>query len=151
MPGLIERMRYDGATGCWNWTGSEASGGYGRVAYRGRDVRVHRLAAHLWLRFDLKSHLQVLHRCDNPLCFNPKHLFLGTSHDNMRDCVAKKRHFQSKKTECYRGHPFDEANTKIYQTKHFGPRRTCRICSNLMKARRRQRKKVLQIAANHIS
>jgi hypothetical protein len=52
---------------------------------------VHRLAAHLWLGLDLDSRVCVLHRCDNPPCFNPDHLFLGTQSDNLRDSISKGR------------------------------------------------------------
>jgi hypothetical protein len=83
--------RFDPVTGCWNWTGAHNGGGYGHKYHNGRQERVHRLAAHFYLGFDLKSSLQVLHRCDNPACFNPKHLFIGTQLENMKDCVEKGR------------------------------------------------------------
>jgi hypothetical protein len=56
-----------------------------------RNVRVHRVAAHLWLDFDLDSPLCVLHRCDVPRCFNPEHLFVGTQKDNTNDMIVKGR------------------------------------------------------------
>jgi hypothetical protein len=52
---------------------------------------VHRLAAFIWLEFDLASDLMVLHRCDNRRCFNPEHLFTGTHQDNMDDMWSKGR------------------------------------------------------------
>jgi hypothetical protein len=54
--------------------------------------RVHRLAAVIWLGFDDDSSLLVCHHCDNPSCFNPAHLFIGTSLDNAIDKIAKNRH-----------------------------------------------------------
>src|SRR6185436_9566237 len=60
-------------------------------ADRERRVYVHRLAAHLFLGFDLDSPLFVLHYCDTPRCFRPEHLFTGTAQDNIRDCIAKGR------------------------------------------------------------
>lgn len=81
--------------GCWLWTKSCRANGYGQTSYRMggklRNVPVHRLAAHLWLNFDLDS-LCVLHRCDVKRCFNPDHLFIGTEADNTADMVAKGRH-----------------------------------------------------------
>jgi hypothetical protein len=52
---------------------------------------VHRLSAVEFLNFDPDSRLLVLHRCDNPSCFNPEHLFIGSQQDNIHDCVDKGR------------------------------------------------------------
>jgi hypothetical protein len=74
-------------SGCWLWIGALAHSGYGRM--RGREY------AH---RFSYRFHkgqvgnLHVLHRCDNPPCVNPDHLFLGTHDDNMADMVSKGRY-----------------------------------------------------------
>lgn len=63
-----------------------------RVGPGGKKKRlVHRIAAAIWLGFDLESDLQVNHHCDNPPCFNPEHLFIGTQKDNLRDMDAKGR------------------------------------------------------------
>lgn len=107
-------IRYDVVTGCWNWTGCRNNRGYGKMHYRGKNQYVHRLSASFYLRYDLKSKLQVLHRCDNPACFNPKHLFIGTHADNMRDCVKKGRHDGPKPWEkCKLGHPMNGPNLRI--------------------------------------
>jgi hypothetical protein len=88
-----------GPGGCMNWTGCVDSSGYGKIHIgsisdgTNRRVRVHRLAASIWLGFDLDSPLCVLHRCDNKLCFNPAHLFVGTVADNNADCWSKGRAF----------------------------------------------------------
>src|SRR5712671_3499964 len=88
---LIERIQYDLATGCWNWIGAKAGNGYGVVNWNGDQIYAHRFAAMLWLGFDLTSNLEVLHRCDNPSCFKPDHLFIGTQKDNIDDAVRKGR------------------------------------------------------------
>lgn len=74
---------------CWVWTANRARG-YGRVKVRRLSVSAHRLA---WvLAFGpIPDGLLVLHRCDNPPCVNPDHLWLGTHGDNQRDKWAKGR------------------------------------------------------------
>jgi hypothetical protein len=89
---LLKNLSFDEKTGCWNWTAARNERGYGVIRYLGRTVLVHRLAAYLWMHFDLESNLDVCHRCDNPACFYPKHLFVGTRLENVKDCVAKNRH-----------------------------------------------------------
>jgi hypothetical protein len=101
------------SNGCWNWTGGLTSAGYGRVHFITRNVGVHRLAAHLWLGMSMDSEEFVCHRCDNPKCFNPEHLFLGTQKDNMQDCSRKHRTRRYKVVACKYGHPYTEANTRL--------------------------------------
>lgn len=71
---------------CWEWTGAHDGRGYGAVKYDGRQTFVHRMSAHLHLGLDLSDvSTLVLHHCDNPPCFRPSHLYLGTYADNLRD------------------------------------------------------------------
>jgi HNH endonuclease len=82
--------RSGGAVTCWPWTGWKR-GGYGRLRVEGRkQVSAHRF---VWetVHGTIPDGLGVLHRCDNPCCCNPKHLFLGTPLDNARDRDAKGR------------------------------------------------------------
>lgn len=74
---------------CWYWTRNTTKGGYGSVWFLKRFRSVHRVSAHLFLNFDFDSKLHVLHKCDNPPCFNPEHLFIGTNLDNIRDKINK--------------------------------------------------------------
>lgn len=90
----LERRRQITDNGCWVWTGAKDHYGYGKMQFGGRygqKLGVHRVAAHAYLNFDLNSELKVLHHCDNPSCFNPDHLFIGTQSDNLQDCYRKGR------------------------------------------------------------
>lgn len=75
-------------SGCWVWTRCKDRNGYGRC---GKGSRLaHRTAYEVFNgKFDQK--LQVLHKCDNPGCINPEHLFLGNHLDNMKDKKKKGR------------------------------------------------------------
>lgn len=77
-------------SGCIVWTGSTDKCGYGRIWANGRLESAHRASyeAHIG---KIPEGLCVLHRCDNPPCINPSHLFLGTPLDNSNDKIAKGR------------------------------------------------------------
>jgi predicted XRE-type DNA-binding protein len=75
---------------CWGWSASTDEHGYGRIRVQWVEYAVHRLAYAIHSGAD-PGELDVLHRCDNPTCTNPKHLFLGTHTDNMRDAARKGR------------------------------------------------------------
>lgn len=79
-----------GADACWLWTASRVTSGYGCFGIKRRLHGAHRIA---WVLANvaIPGALHVCHRCDNPACCNPAHLFLGTREDNMRDKVAKGR------------------------------------------------------------
>lgn len=75
---------------CWEWLGDKDKHGYGRITYEGKRQLVTRV---LWkLMNDLiPDGMCICHTCDNPSCLNPKHLFLGSHHDNMVDMKKKGR------------------------------------------------------------
>lgn len=79
--------------GCWLWIGSTGAKGHGQISLggrRGRREAAHRVSWRLHFG-DIPEGLLVCHRCDNPPCVRPDHLFLGTQGDNMRDCAQKGR------------------------------------------------------------
>lgn len=75
---------------CWIWLGNKNSQCYGTVRFRGKTRKAHRVS---WvLTFgDIEDEMCVCHRCDNPSCVNPAHLFLGTNRDNVIDRHQKGR------------------------------------------------------------
>ena len=96
---LVNHSIYDPKTECWNWNGSTT--GKGRWRYGAlnvsfdelniqRGIRSHRLS-YMIFKGDIPKGMLVLHKCDNTLCCNPEHLFLGTQNDNMLDAQKKKR------------------------------------------------------------
>lgn len=84
--------------GCWGWTGSIAKG-YGNLTFEQRPMKAHRVS---WMVHHgiIPGKKWVLHACDNTLCTNPEHLFLGTPKDNWDDMVSKGRRIFKKGSEC---------------------------------------------------
>lgn len=93
---VFARTTKDTETGCWLWTGAQCGSGatnrhgYGQTWFNGRLCKTHRLAYEL-THGAISRGLHVLHRCDNPPCINPEHLYLGTHQQNMRDRDARHR------------------------------------------------------------
>jgi hypothetical protein len=89
---LHERFwpRVDRSGDCWEWRGGRIPQGYGAVWINGQNHPAHRVAWELTVG-PIPPGLMVLHRCDNPPCVNPAHLWLGTQADNMADKVRKGR------------------------------------------------------------
>lgn len=121
-----KRVTVAGEDECWLWTGSTRSFGYGTIRLGNALISSHR-ASWIVTHGQIPESLCVLHKCDNPPCVNPRHLFLGTRSANTKDCSEKKRHNQSRKTHCYRGHPLSGRNLRIA----INGARVCRACKCL--------------------
>lgn len=94
------RQRFDryadksgGVDACWPWLAHKLKRGYGHLGYEGKMLKAHRVSWELE-NGPIPSRMLVCHRCDNPSCVNPAHLFLGTSMDNNHDMISKDRHWR---------------------------------------------------------
>lgn len=102
---LDERLRHIGwdvtAKGCWEWRGCLNGHGYGQLSIGvGRPQIASRVAYEAWVA-PIPVDIAVCHTCDNTVCINPDHLFLGTRGDNNRDSFTKRRNANGeRKPEC---------------------------------------------------
>lgn len=94
--------RVDKSGDCWVWRGRCLQSGYGQLIVKKKVLLAHRVAFEL-THGHIPPGLEICHRCDNPPCVNPAHLFCGSHADNMRDMKTKGR--QSRGARPYRdGH-----------------------------------------------
>lgn len=78
-------------TPCREWVKCKHSFGYGVITFQGKYMGTHR-ASWVVANGEIPQGMHILHKCDNPPCINPEHLFLGTAADNMHDRWVKGRH-----------------------------------------------------------
>lgn len=108
---------------CWTWNGSiHPRYGYGAFWADGGKIGAHRFVALRYLSMPTSS--QANHRCGNPSCVNPLHLYAGDQSQNMRDRRAHGTDHNASKTHCAQGHPYTDENTYTYKG-----RRNCRACN----------------------
>ena len=126
------------ASGCWEWQSAIRGNGYGafftHLIEEGR--KCHGAHRYSWMLANgpIPDGLWVLHKCDNRICVNPDHLFLGDRTDNMRDCAQKGRVCttgQANKTNCKHGHEFTAENTRLDKKGH----RRCKTCAAAIRNR----------------
>ena len=89
---------------CWGWIGNRNSKGYGQIKLDGVQTLAHRVSWQLF-KGNIPEKMCVCHKCDNPSCVNPVHLFLGTTKDNMQDMIQKGR-----SNYCGGAHTYGEKN-----------------------------------------
>ena len=119
--------------GCHIWIGNKQKRGYGLIHCNGKNV-VSSRASYAIYNGEIPHGMQVCHRCDNPPCVNPAHLFLGTNQENQLDAVAKNRQAQVAKTHCKRGHEYVGDN--LYKNPNRN-HRECRTCKSITAKLRR--------------
>jgi hypothetical protein len=102
-PNVVKQKQHHGMTpterfwryvvktdGCWRWTSYTDPNGYGRLNVNGKPILASRMS-YLVHFGSIPDGMYVCHKCDNPVCSNPDHLFLGSQADNVRDMHSKGR------------------------------------------------------------
>lgn len=123
METLRDRIRI--VNGCWEWQRARNKAGYGNVVHNGRTWLSHRLP-YMFATGQNPGELLVCHRCDNPPCINPDHLYLGTYKDNASDMHNRGRNWQAVIENCPRSHPLADFNLVPSHLKRGG--RSCWAC-----------------------
>jgi hypothetical protein len=126
--------KIDRTGACWLWT-STTRKGYGRFLLNGRVLPAH-VVAYTALRGEIPAGQLLDHTCKVTRCVNPDHLDPVPHKENVRRSDAPTG-INARKTECLRGHPFDEENTRYERQKDGSLGRRCRACERLRMARRR--------------
>ena len=78
--------------GCWEWFGANDKRGYGRFGDKPYSIVLAHRYSYTLKHGEIPNGMHLCHKCDNPKCVNPDHLFLGTAKDNYDDCKNKGRH-----------------------------------------------------------
>lgn len=134
---------------CWEWTSAytgKAPFCYGLFHYKGTKEKASRYAYKEFVGPIPKDKPLVCHKCDNPICVNPDHLFAGSHRDNAMDCVKKGRlnkrsveiglakewKRQRDKKKCKRGHNISGNGSRMATNGAGRKYRVCRRCSSIL-------------------
>jgi len=93
---IKNKFKVDPNNNCWIWQGFKDKDGYGSIIINQKMNKPHRV---MWEIHNgpIPEGINVLHKCDNPPCVNPDHLFLGSQKDNIQDCIKKDRFVRGEK------------------------------------------------------
>lgn len=111
---------------CWEWTSTKTRFGHGQFNIGVKKYLAHRIV------FTLKKYKTskyVLHKCDNPGCVRPEHLYAGTARQNTIDSIIRLRHGKVKKDHCPQGHEYSIKTLVRHKKNTKGKHRMCRICT----------------------
>ncbi len=128
-----DTLFYNG-TPCLLWTGGGTTDGYGQCYYQGRKYMSHKWHYEVTVG-PVPEGMDLDHLCEHRRCLDPSHLKISTHQENLLrgNTVTG---INKRKTECLRGHPFDEKNTRIIP----GIGRKCRTCEGIWRETARQKK-----------
>lgn len=95
---LRQKIRKRSPNECWEFTGKSRTCGYGVLQLgRGKGTMMAHRLTYIMHHGEIPPKMCVCHKCDNPICCNPRHLFLGSYHENLMDMSRKGRHRGSRK------------------------------------------------------
>jgi len=134
------------ANGCWYYSGFRTPAGYGQLHYDHSTWDVHRLSMKLFKPEEFDKNLNVNHKCNNPSCFNPEHLYSGTQKDNIRDCINSGNKSELNRTHCPQGHDYTPENTYVRPNGH----RDCKICASKKGRKEKARKTFFSDLNKHL-
>lgn len=89
---LLSKIEVDRTTGCWLWLGGKNNIGYGLIRDENKMRSAHRVSYEKHNNVEIPIGMCVCHKCDNPGCINPAHLWLGTQKENIKEMIDRGRH-----------------------------------------------------------
>lgn len=146
--------RSAGDDSCWVWKPMAGMNDYGRLKFGGPTNKIVRAHRYSWELHNgpIPEGLFVCHHCDRPHCCNPRHLFLGTQVDNMRDKVAKGRN-RPRHTHCKLGHELTASNITVSRKRNGREDWRCKECGRATArlSMRKHRERLRQAKINRMA
>jgi hypothetical protein len=126
--------------GCWVLVNNLTN--YPRIYINGEQILISKAACQIYKNIEIKN--LACHKCDNPRCWNPDHIFDGDNSDNTADSIAKGRSIAPSlksirgTTSCPEGHEHNKQNTYFYTKKNGKINKVCKICNSQRQLKRRK-------------